>query len=807
MKRSFFSQKSSQQHQQTLQNSPSSGPGGLTFTPPDYGIESIDHNPETGKPQVIQGMFVVNTDNEDFPDGQEFEEYDDLVEFVYDRTGIRMVPAWRIKRLDDHYNVGIPVSEKEMEILQDGLQLIAALHSSDETRFTSPDRLGQEILRRFTSLVEASPLPIRSNESGIIVETDPDEWPEGQQFEDYSELAQFLLEHTGLELIPYPGGLVTGVKRRYSETHSQASIQAGELQKLLGAKNGLRFFSPDMLAKIIAQAFPLLVRSLPTKGFGLGREDIPEPPLSRQRPSSFEPSSSPFNLRPFSSLLTEPETVEKSPQDILTERLDDVYALIVHENDQLPPFDWMTTILSTGEEFRKQLAADLFIRWFLVHGGELWGNVILRKLDLIRWICALDSAAFEEYRGGPAVAFRASPAVYVPLVVAGSKLSGAKSGASIGKQYLKPVRYDSAPSPAGEFIEQFNKLLAGEQYDPANTTDTVDTLKTTIQNETLLNSKPGKTYRRPGKVEAFITETKPGSGRTGSGETEIGWFGGDEEQLNTGARTIPYEGGHLIGDQIMEGVNLFDMYEDWNLAPQAKSFNNPLYITAIENPAVNAINAGAEVNYKVTVKYPADSYTLKPSEVVPNAVDSTTNMSNGETFVSAVQKLIKNKPSIDKTPFKFHSRVPNYWHARMEDSLGTKVMSGKGRDDPRGPVSSTTITETEDYQPSGPEQFKYRLIVDSVPLSLAPKAKEVDYTGANKVKIKARQKSFVPSSGKSITTLSQSEINDIVKHSGRSGLIHTYVQGNVLTSLSDLTSIKGVSTKTVDLLKQANITI
>jgi len=441
-----------------------------------------------------------------------------------------------------------------------------------------------------------------------------------------------------------------------------------------------------------------------------------------------------------------------------------------------------------------------------LNGGELWGDVVLRKLDQIRRICMLNSASFEEYKGGPAVAFRASPAVYVPLVVAGSKLTGAKSGAKVGKQSLKPVRYTaSLPSPAGEFIGQFNKVLAGEKYDPANKKNEIDKLKTTQKNETMLKSKPAETYNRPGKVEALITETKPGSGRTGKGETEIGWFGRDEELLNTGAMTIPYEGGHLIGDQIMQGVKLFNMYEDWNLAPQAKSFNNPLYITAIENPAVNAINAGAEVRYKVTVKYPSDTYTLKPSEAVKHVVNPKAKMSNKEKFVDAVQKLIANKPAIDATPFTFHTRVPNYWNARMEDTLGTKVMAGKGREDARGPISSAPIIEAEDYQPVGPEQFKYQLIVDSVPLKLSPGDSEVSYKKANKVKIKARQKSFVTGAGKSIKTLSQAEIYDIVKHVGRAGLIFNYLQTNPIAALSDLTKIKGVSDKTVELLKLANI--
>jgi hypothetical protein len=192
-------------------------------------------------------------------------------------------------------------------------------------------------------------------------------------------------------------------------------------------------------------------------------------------------------------------------------------------------------------------------------------------------------------------------------------------------------------------------------------------------------------------------------------------------------------------------VNRFNMYEDWNLVPQAKSFNNPLYITAIENASVKALAAGAELVYKVTVKYPCARYKVKPSDAAKRAIAATTTMANGTTFHDALVALLKISPGLDAPDFEFLCRVPNYWNARVEDSQGKNVLEGKGRQDPRGPYSPTIDTTTTDT-PIGKEQFTYTLLVDAKPLTMpvvtGKKKAVITYTSANKVKIKARQAAF-----------------------------------------------------------------
>ncbi|MFM6052031.1 MAG: hypothetical protein ACKPA7_10390, partial [Sphaerospermopsis kisseleviana] len=86
--------------------------------------------------------------------------------------------------------------------------------------------------------------------------------------------------------------------------------------------------------------------------------------------------------------------------------------------------------------------------------------------------------------------------------------------------------------------------------------------------ETATNSK---SYYRAGTVEARSSVTRgPGRSNETGIETKFGHFGIDEEIIKTGNSNTDYNGGHLVGDQVMDGHNAFNLYEDWNLAPQQK---------------------------------------------------------------------------------------------------------------------------------------------------------------------------------------------------------------------------------------------
>lgn len=492
--------------------------------------------------------------------------------------------------------------------------------------------------------------------------------------------------------------------------------------------------------------------------------------------------------------------------------VEDASSDLIHRTSVVEGAHWTQVLPELPSELRKELAAELFKEWMLVNGNDLRGDLVQTKLDALKVQFNLSTAQVVPGPAGAAAEFAASPSIYVPLVPTATRSSLRKGkGVTKGADTLKPVKFDpDLDSPAGEFIEQFNTLFGNESY--GSGTDTIDELSTNQKNETLLKSRPENSYDRPGSVEAVITASKPGTGRTGKGETEVGWFGGDEEQILSGDRTIPYEGGHLVGDNLMDGKNVFDMYANWNLAPQAKSFNNPLYITAMENAAVNALDDGATLKYTVNLSYPADTYRIKASTAVKNAVDPGKDMDSGDSYVDAVDEYLTTNPSQDKD-FVFHARVPNYWVAEMEDTSSQGLINGKARNDPRGVFDSTQITGTTAYAPTGVEQFKFSLSVDGTlltPPSATAKVQETSYKDADKVVLSARQKSFVTGTtapALKIGSMSQQDINDIVKHSTRSKAIHTYLQSNTITTLDDLVHVPGVSTATIGKLKAAGIVI
>lgn len=540
--------------------------------------------------------------------------------------------------------------------------------------------------------------------------------------------------------------------------------------------------------------------------------------------------------------MTEQEQLQMLAEDAVVD--------LLQESGGTAQGDWGDILPRLHGDVRKSVAAMAFKYWLANAGDEVDGDLVMRKLEALGRLFNLDFAGLVPTGEvpspfGPAptfsAAFAASPAVYVPLVskaVRSPYLATHKASTDT----LKPVKFDAdKPTPAHELITQFNKHFAGKAYDKGNPAKTIDKLNTShSSNETLLKSNPNKTYDRPGSVEATITTPKPTAGRTGSGETEVGWFGGDEERIIEGTDTIKYEGGHLIGDQLMDGDNTFDMYKNWNLAPQAKSFNNPLYITSMENAAVKALKGGATLDYQVNVAYPADTYKIKALDVVTHAVDGAKKMkSTGDTFVDAVKDYVKANPTAN-TDFTFLARVPNYWKAEMSDTAKKGVISGSGRNDPRGPFTTTPVVGSTAYKPSGVEQFTFSLAADGTQLALptkGPKSKKnlASYSGANSVSLSARQKSFVDAPAATapvvpvlpiapvlpvvtapvvtapvapkIGSMSAADINKIVKYTSRSQAIYTYLQSNVIATLDDLIHVPGVSNATIKLLKMAGVAV
>ena len=660
-------------------------------------------------PELQRSMRVV--DNPSEPDGAQIGDYVALRNFLAARTGLILQDAGDLARLLDHERIGISLGPAEAAVVEAVKRLRATLDPDVTFTFTSAQALAFTIAREFRPLVASVHGVAQIEGGGGMFLAHPQQAGSFLKLASYAHLSEVLRSQCGVDLVAV--GLLETAMQAPALSAGDAII-VNEARELLAALHSTT--ASTLVANPAALAFYVLAR---------------HPALVVAAPSFVSATRA-----------TPPEDDPMSRVNAMLPLIDE---LVTETTDtKLPPFEWLLAISQTSAEVRKELGAALFARWFDASGPDIAGDLVVRKLDGIRTVCALTSAKIESDGQQVFAAFRASPAKYVPMAVTG-KLSGVKTGAVPGTQTLEAVQWDGPlASPAGEFIAQFNARFAGKVYD-LTTGATIDALSTTQTNETALSSIPKKLYRRAGKVMATITGSKPGTGRTGSGETEIGWFGRDEELLTTGKQTIPYEGGHLIGDQIMDGVNLFNMYEDWNLVPQAKSFNNPLYITAIENASVKALAAGAELLYKVTVKYPCDRYTVKPSDAALRAIASTTTMKDGTTFHAALAALLALDPTLDAPAFEFTCRVPNYWNARVTDSKGTNVLEGKGRQDPRGPYSPT-IDATTTYTPTGVEQFTYTLLVDakalSMPVATGTKKAVVTYTSANKVKVKARQASF-----------------------------------------------------------------
>jgi hypothetical protein len=649
-------------------------------------------------PELQRSIRVVDDPRE--PDGVQIAGYVALRDFLAARTGLVLRDAGELARLLDLDRIGLSLGPADAAVVEAAQRLRATLDPDVAFTFTSAHALAFTIVREFRPLVASVPGIRLVEGGGGMFLAHPQQPGSFVKLASYPALAELLRSQCGVELVA--ADLLDAAMRAPTLSAGDALV-VNEARELLAALHSttasMLVADPAALAFYVLARHPTLVVAAPSFVSA-----------TRVPPPQDDPMSRVNAMLPLIS-------------DLVTETTE----------TKLPPFEWMLAMSQTPAEVRKELGAALFATWFHGSGPDIAGDLVVRKLNGIRTVCGLTSAQIETDGQQVFAAFRASPAKYVPMAVTG-KLSGVKTGAVPGTQTLEAVQCDGPlPSPAGEFIAQFNARFAGKVYD-VGTGATIDALSTTQANQTTLSSIPKKHYRRAGKVMATITGSKPGTGRTGSGETEIGWFGRDEELLTTGKQTIPYEGGHLI-----------NMYEDWNLVPQAKSFNNPLYITAIENASVKALAAGAELLYKVTVKYPCDRYPVKPSDAALRGIASTTKMKDGTTFHAALAALLKLDPTLDAPDFAFTCRVPNYWNARVTDSKGTNVLEGKGRQDPRGPYSPT-IDATTTYTPTGVEQFTYTLLVDAtsltMPVATGKKKTVVTYTSANKVKIKARQASF-----------------------------------------------------------------
>ncbi len=162
-----------------------------------------------------------------------------------------------------------------------------------------------------------------------------------------------------------------------------------------------------------------------------------------------------------------------------------------------------------------------------------------------------------------------------------------------------------------------------------------------------------QSYIKPKSVSAKIEGARRQTGqRESSGlPSSVGNLGDQELLIRRGMRFKNFQGGHLVGDDLMP-TNISTMF-DWNLAPQHERYNHPVYY-AIEQ----AINKGALINgapdrsipitVNVSLSYDTPNYTVTVKDLIERGVVAQAD----------VAALDLNK-TITMT-----TRVPNNWEAK-----------------------------------------------------------------------------------------------------------------------------------------------
>ncbi|HAS42585.1 MAG TPA: hypothetical protein DCS93_19045 [Microscillaceae bacterium] len=375
----------------------------------------------------------------------------------------------------------------------------------------------------------------------------------------------------------------------------------------------------------------------------------------------------------------------------------------------------------------------------------------------------LSKVQIEDMKTAPKVAFYASPATYLPVAAKikdGQKANTQNQQSVKNGDYIKATNYDGAfPSPGKELVNHFNRQFAGKRTTVDNGTPPV--AKTKNNNGTvnlyaiqpiagnvlgLETSSKGASYLRAGEVIAKSSVRRgPKRSDTTRKETVFGHFGVDEEKILKGD-SVAYNGGHLVGDQIMDSHRAFNLYEDWNLAPQNRSFNSPNYTSAIENVVTNAIKSGATVEYNVKVQYPDNTYNIKPSVAIQNVLPSANNL-----YRQQIEGAIQHDSALDAN-FALHRRVPGYWQAQAKVVGGSGTLNSgniTARNNVAFENNPTNLDPSRPYNPANPEAVRYSLQIaqgQGQPLTAIQNGptsgNPISYSGATTVVETARQQTF-----------------------------------------------------------------
>ncbi|WP_242071764.1 DNA/RNA non-specific endonuclease [Brevibacillus formosus] len=157
----------------------------------------------------------------------------------------------------------------------------------------------------------------------------------------------------------------------------------------------------------------------------------------------------------------------------------------------------------------------------------------------------------------------------------------------------------------------------------------------------------GDTCDRPHSVTALITKSASKNGREGLKlVTAIGNLGDEEIFMREGAITgllASYEGGHLIGYQILRGQGAD---QEWNVAPQDAKNNKESYNNTIEEMLREA-KIGTKYEYTVEVKYDQLNFSVDQDQLLQLGI---------------LKKIDADKPWEIQLPV----RIPFKWEAKAE---------------------------------------------------------------------------------------------------------------------------------------------
>ncbi|WP_186380538.1 hypothetical protein [Brevibacillus brevis] len=217
----------------------------------------------------------------------------------------------------------------------------------------------------------------------------------------------------------------------------------------------------------------------------------------------------------------------------------------------------------------------------------------------------------------------------------------------------------------------------------------------------------GDTCDRPHSVTAEITKNGWISDRDASGlVTAIGNLGYEESLIRDGNdkhRVASYNGGHLVGYQILRGEQAD---QQWNVAPQDKKNNQQSYNNTIE-AMLREASVGTKYEYTVELQYDQYNFSVdqdqlkkrgilkeidsdKPWEIqlpvrVPFKWDATALMINDGQFSSPTDGTASyeqysqtmDETNLDDTKEETTARY-NLW---MADDTGDKKLFEKGSED------------------------------------------------------------------------------------------------------------------------------